>query len=274
MLSYRHSFHAGNFADTFKHLTLCLLLEYLTRKDKPLFYLDTHAGAGVYPMDSVQAQKTGEHLWGINKILPNLSTAPQDARPWLDALAQIRNSRPGHIYPGSPAFAQQLLRQQDRLNLHELHPGDAEKLEIYMGHDRRISVEKSDGLHALKAKLPPKEKRGLIFIDPPYELTKEYDTVAAALNEGMRRFATGTYALWYPVLKDGSNRPALTRMKKAIQHETLEITLSLDTPDFPWNMNGCGLLIINPPWTLKAQLQNCLPWLCNALAGKQAHFTL
>ena len=259
MLSYRHAFHAGNYADVLKHLVQVEILRYLHQKDKPFVYIDTHAGAGLYALDSAAAEKTAEYRDGIGRLQGCDWPALQ---PYLNVVAQL-SERDGqsNLYPGSPAIAQSLLRPQDRAQLYELHPSDHALLSELMQRDRRIRVQQSDGFQGLIASLPPAERRGLVLIDPPYEIKSDYDTVVSTLVKAHKRFATGIYALWYPVVE----RARIDKLEQALRHsgipriQLFELGLSADTDER--GMTSAGMIVINPPWKLEAQMNNVLPWL-------------
>lgn len=271
MLSYRHAFHAGNFADVLKHLIQVEILSYLHQKEKPFVYFDTHSGAGLYSLSSEEAGKNAEYMNGIG-ILRQHPLAGCEA--YLDVVAQVkpqadRSTVPAdRLYPGSPRIAQIMLREQDRAQLHELHPQDFSLLQELMHGDRRIKVEKSDGFNGLIAALPPKERRGLVLIDPPYEVKTDYDTVVSTLIKAHRRFATGIYALWYPVVE----RARIDRLEQQLKDsgiariQLFELGLSADTEGR--GMTSSGMIVINPPWTLMADMQKLLPQLAETLAGK------
>ena len=199
MLSYRHSFHAGNHADVLKHTVQSLIIESLKEKDKPFLYLDTHAGAGRYQLGSEHAERTGEYLEGIARIWQQ-DDLPAELEAYINVVKHFNRSGQLRYYPGSPLIARLLLREQDSLQLTELHPSDYPLLRSEFQKDSRARVEKADGFQQLKAKLPPVSRRGLILIDPPYEMKTDYQAVVSGIAEGYKRFATGTYALWYPVV--------------------------------------------------------------------------
>ncbi|MGS6401049.1 23S rRNA (adenine(2030)-N(6))-methyltransferase RlmJ, partial [Enterobacter hormaechei] len=199
MLSYRHSFHAGNHADVLKHTVQSLIIESLKEKDKPFLYLDTHAGAGRYQLSGEHAERTGEYLEGIARIWQQ-DDLPAELEPYIGVVNHFNRNGQLRYYPGSPLIARQLLREQDSLQLTELHPSDFPLLRSEFQKDNRARVDKADGYQQLKAKLPPVSRRGLVLIDPPYEIKTDYQAVVTGINEGYKRFATGTYALWYPVV--------------------------------------------------------------------------
>lgn len=264
MLSYRHSFHAGNFADLLKHLTQAYILNYLNRKDKPYFYLDTHAGAGLYSLHSLEAEKTAEYRDGIARLFAIEPKHPL-LKEFKALVSSFNTAERLDFYPGSPAIAAKLMRATDRLALHELHPSDHELLNNTFEQDKRIKIEASNGFAAIKAQLPPKERRGLIFIDPPYEVKTDYNTLIKAITEGLERFATGTYAIWYPVIQAETVNAWIKRFKKAGIPNLLRIEHSPLAPTNGYGMTGSGMLIINPPYSLAADFKALLPELNDIL---------
>lgn len=267
MLSYRHAFHAGNFADVLKHLVQVEILLYLQQKDKPFVYIDTHAGAGIYSLSSAEAEKTAEYHNGIGAIAklnwPELNN-------YVQLVGNINRQHKKHnLYPGSPAIAQHLLREQDRAILYELHPNDFKHLQNNMQGDSRVKVHNQDGFQGLLSSLPPQIKRGLVLIDPPYEIKTDYQTVVDTLTKAYRKFATGTYALWYPVVEreriDLLERQLKDSCIKNIQ--LFELGLSADTAGR--GMTSAGMIVINPPWTLADKLAALLPKLAKQLGKEQ-----
>lgn len=288
MFSYRHAFHAGNHADVLKHLVLVQLLDYLNRKDAPYMVIDTHAGAGAYTLDGEYASKSGEAEEGVAKLWGRTDLPPAVAA-YLDPIRTM--NPPGKLrhYPGSPFLAEKLMRAEDRLRLFELHPTDSKllaenvrKLEAHAAANgirtrgKRIIAERADGFAALKALLPPPSRRGLVLIDPPYEDKDDYRKVKQAIEEAQRRFATGTYAVWYPVLGRLESQQLPERLKRIAQSEWLHATLSIGAPGPDGRgLTASGMFIINPPWTLEATLRETLPWLVQQLARDgSARFTL
>ncbi len=264
MLSYRHSFHAGNFADVIKHVVLVEILEYLIRKDKPFTYIDTHAGAGYYALTSEPSGKTREYESGIGKLfgqaLPELAS-------YLSIVGQYNNAGRLAHYPGSPLIARHFLRREDRAWLYELHPRDFELLAANMAGQRSIKVLKEDGLKTFTRLLPPLSRRGLVLIDPSYELKTDYAAVVNALITAHRRFAGGIYALWYPVVE----RERIHQMEKALigsgirDIQLFELGLTADSRGH--GMTAAGMIVINPPWTLLTRMQTILPLLASTLAS-------
>lgn len=270
MLSYRHAFHAGNFADVLKHLIEVEVLSHFHRKDKPFVYIDTHAGAGMYSLDSPQAQKTAEHQQGISAIAS--LTWPHLVEYLTVVRALQTNDTQARLYPGSPSIAQHFLREQDRAFLFELHSTDFPLLAENMAGDRRIKFKQSDGFDGLLALLPPKIKRGLVLIDPSYEVKTDYQRVVTVLMAAYRKFATGTYALWYPVVERERVDLVEAELKASgIRNiQLFELGLKPDTQER--GMTSAGMILINPPYTLKAKMAELLPKLSQHLAGKSGRW--
>ncbi len=267
MLSYRHAFHAGNHADVLKHFVLHQLLQYLNQKDKPYWFIDTHAGAGVYALDEGYATKNAEFESGIARLWSRNDLPP----PLTDYLALVRDlnaEAPRKLYPGSPMVAHRTLRADDRLRLFELHPSDFKLLqENFQQAGRRAKVEQADGFAGLKALLPPPPRRALILIDPPYEEKQDYQRVPAALEDALKRFETGTYAVWYPLLQRPESRNFAERLKRLPAKSWLHVSLTVQTPSPDgFGMHGSGMFVLNPPWTLHATLKETMPWLTKTLA--------
>jgi 23S rRNA (adenine2030-N6)-methyltransferase len=266
LLSYRHAFHAGNFADVLKHLVLVQCLEYLTGKDKPLVFIDTHAGAGGYSLDSDQAGMHREFDQGIGRLW-DLRDPPEAIARYLELVKAFNKTDKLRAYPGSPWFARQLLRPQDRLELFELHPADLELLSRNFHKARRVRLHREDGFKGCLGLLPPVERRGLVLMDPAYEVKSDYLQVIATLTKAHRRFHTGTYLIWYPVVE----RHRIDGMARALKHSGIrdvqQFELGIRAEDRT-GMGSCGLFVVNPPWTLLATLQSVLPWLAERL-GEQ-----
>lgn len=268
-MNYRHHYHAGNHADVLKHVALLELLRLLTAKDKPLAYLESHAGAGGYILDE-EADKTGEWRDGIGKLIDASGAPPAIAR-YLDAVRAWNAGEAGlRRYPGSPGLAADALRGQDRLRLCESQPAVAAELKRRLAdHDPRVQVFVADGYHqALSALLPPPERRGLVLIDPPYEAQlAEFDLVIAALREGLHRFATGTYAIWYPIKLASSLGSFMRRLAALPVKSALTVELWVRATDSPLRLNGSGLAVLNPPWRFDQEAATSwLPWLSRELA--------
>jgi 23S rRNA (adenine2030-N6)-methyltransferase len=259
-LKYRHVFHAGNFADVHKHVTVLALLEALQRKPGGLLYLDTHAGAGLYRLQSTLARRTRESASGIGRLLGRAPAAPE----LINYLARVSEVRaPGsdlELYPGSPVLAARQLRAQDRLAAVESDPIEAATLMESLRGEARAHVERGDGFARLRAWLPPPERRGLVLLDPPYEdSAQDFRHLQQALIEGLRRFETGVFCAWYPIkdLRDTDRwRAALTAR---LGRETLCAELWLHPTDSTAGLNGSGLLIVNPPWQIGDRMRAWLP---------------
>ena len=267
-MNYRHAYHAGNFADVLKHIVLSRLITYMQQKDKAFRVLDTHAGIGLYDLHSIEAQKTGEWIDGIGKIMEK--PLPGDVSlllaPYLDAIRDLNPDGGIKLYPGSPKLARMLFRPQDRLSAMELHPDDAHELGRLFEGDFQVRVTELDGWLTLGAHLPPKEKRGIILVDPPFELEGEYERLVDGLSKGWRRFAGGTFCLWYPLKK---NAPIKTFHEALVNLEIpkmlcAELTVQSDRETE--GLNGSGLIIVNPPFTLKDELHMILPILKERMA--------
>ncbi|WP_417068984.1 23S rRNA (adenine(2030)-N(6))-methyltransferase RlmJ [Niveibacterium terrae] len=276
MLSYRHAFHAGNHADVLKHLILVQLIRYLGQKEKPFWIIDTHAGAGAYSLEEGYATRLGEFQHGVGRLWER-SDLPAAVRDYVEQVRVLNGDGALRLYPGSPWIASQLLRPQDKLRLFELHSTDGELLaENFSDLHRQVQVTLGDGFKGLKALLPPPPRRALVLIDPSYETTSDYSGVVSALEDALRRFPTGTYALWYPLLSRPESRRLPELLKALPAGKWIDATLSVEAArGVGPGMHGSGMFIINPPWTLEATLRETLPWLSEVLAQQQgAHFTL
>ena len=270
-MNYRHAYHAGNFADVLKHIVLSSCLKHLARKDAPFRVIDTHAGAGRYRLDRDEAAKTGEWQAGIGRLLgPDAKPLPAEVAaviaPYLECLRRWSGAGPLTVYPGSPVIAQTMLRSIDRLVANELHRDDAKALEAALGRDRRVKVLNLDGWIALKSLLPPRERRGLVLIDPPFEEPGELIRITEGVTAALDRFATGIYLLWYPI-KDPK---PVARFHRALAElkgvSRLRAELMIRPARNPEVLNGAGLVIVNPPFTLEAELRCVLPALSERLA--------
>ena len=262
IMNYRHAYHAGNFADVLKHVVLIMLVEHLKKKPAPFFYLDTHAGRGVYDLSEAQAQRSGEYKNGIGRLLeaPAASLPPEVA----SYVGLVRASAgKGHsaitAYPGSPAIVARLRRPDDRLVLMETHPKEAAALRTALGRHRQVSVLESDGYAALKAQLPPRENRGLVLIDPPYESDAEFDRVLAGLEVAHGRWPTGTLCVWYPLTARAGPLRFQRELEGSGLRKVLDVRLSVLPADAQVGMAGAGLVIVNPPWLLDERLRELLP---------------
>jgi 23S rRNA (adenine2030-N6)-methyltransferase len=267
-MNYRHSYHAGNFADVLKHAVLAQIITYLKRKDQAFRVIDTHAGIGVYNLSSTEAQKTGEWRDGIGR-LTGAELSPElkaFLAPWIAAVETLNPEGGVLTYPGSPKISRLVMRKQDRLTAIELHPEDAQQLRTAFEGDYQTRVIELDGWLSLGAHLPPKEKRGLVLIDPPFEAEGEYDRMIDGLARATRRFPGGTYMLWHPIKADS---PLAAFDKKLIalgRPRTLTVRLMARDNITAPGLNGSGLVIINPPFTLEADIKQVLPELTRLLA--------
>lgn len=274
-MNYRHSYHVGCFADVFKHIILIALFEKLASKETAFAYLDTHAGVGLYDLFNEKTQKTREYENGIIKLIHH-SNAPTLIQRYLDCVSQFNlNSETLRYYPGSPAIAKQLMRSQDRSMLCEWHPEEYQTLKRYFFHDKNVAVHHQNGYQALKSLLPPKERRGIILIDPPYEKPDELMQVGAHIAQALQKFATGVYALWYPI----KERRAIDRFHQTLRDQIKQPILIAELSIYPetsnTQLNGNGMAIINPPFQLEQTLQDVLPWLWKTLSeNKQGHYSL
>jgi 23S rRNA (adenine2030-N6)-methyltransferase len=276
-MNYRHVYHAGNFADVVKHAVLALVVEHLKLKPAPFRVIDTHAGIGLYDLSSEPAQKTGEWREGIGRVM-EADLAPPLANllaPYLGVVRQLNTDGPLLRYPGSPLIARALMRDADRLIVNELHPEDQQELKALFARDRHVKVMELDAWTAVKALLPPPERRGVILIDPAFEETGELDRLVAALSEAAKRFAGGTYLLWYPI-KELRPVAAFRRDVAALAlPKALAIELMIRGGEDETRLNGAGLIAVNAPFTLAASLKILLPELARVLAqGKGAGFRL
>ncbi len=290
MLSYRHAFHAGNHADVLKHVVLIQLLRYLNQKDAPYMVIDTHAGAGVYALDTGYAAKNTEYDTGISRLWDR-TDLPVALAEYVQLIKEMNPSGKMRYYPGSPYCADKIAREQDRIRLFELHPSEVKilqenfrKVEAHAAaqgqrpsaRGKRVMVQKGDGFAGLKALLPPPSRRGLVLIDPPYEVKEDYRYVKNTLVDALTRFATGTYAVWYPVLQRMESRQLPDKLKQLPCNGWLNVTLSISSPaPDGFGLHSSGMFIINPPWTLEPTLRELMPYLVKVLGNDEgAGFTL
>jgi 23S rRNA (adenine2030-N6)-methyltransferase len=266
-VNYRHHYHAGNYADVFKHALMLPLLAGLQRKEKGLLYLDTHAGRGVYELETTSVLPDGRERapeWpaGIGRLW-NEPNPPAGLAPYLEIVRAFnakKHGQPGELrfYPGSPCIVREKLRTQDRAVLCELRADDAATLDIEVGGDRRMRVQVVDGYQALKAQLPPPEKRAFILIDPPFESLSEYPDILAGLREGLRRLPSGTFAVWYPITERARSEEFKQRLVELDPPPTLCAELQIAAEASAVRMKGCGLIVINPPWQVDSELRSTL----------------
>jgi 23S rRNA (adenine2030-N6)-methyltransferase len=267
MLSYRHAFHAGSHADVLKHLVLMLCLQHMNSKDKPYTVVDTHAGAGLYLLDTEQARRTGESINGIGKLWQR-NDWPAPLAGLMALIKQANQTGQLLRYPGSPWLIDHLARPIDRLRFCELHSTDFALLRRqYKDAGRRVAVYQDDGFEVLKASLPPPSRRALILIDPSYEIKSDYMKVVAAIKDSLKRFATGTLLVWHPLIPQLEANQLPEKLKKAGAAHWLHATLSVNAPSTQGRgMHGSGMFVVNPPWTLAATLNDTLPYLADILA--------
>jgi len=271
MLSYRHAFHAGNHADVLKHTVLVHLLAYLTQKDKPLWFVDTHAGAAVYALEEGYATKNAEYDSGIARLWERVDLP----LPLTDYVAQVRALNPDGVlrrYPGSPQLALQLLRPKDRLRMFELHSTESGLLQQYFrGDSPRAMVQAGDGFAGLQAQLPPPSRRALVLIDPSYEDKGDYRNVLTALRDAQKRFAAGVYAVWYPQVQRRESRAFPDQLKQLQEKDWLHVTLTVKQPVAGgYGLHGSGMFVLNPPWLLPKALDLAMPYLARVLAQDAA----
>ncbi len=267
MLSYRHAFHAGNHADVLKHFVLDQVLAYAAQKDKSYWYIDTHAGAGLYQLDKGYATQNAEFTSGISRIA-NSTTLLEPVAAYLETLKKLNLNKVLNLYPGSPMIAKAHLRADDKMRLFELHPSDCKLLiENFKDEGRQVKIEALDGFAGLKSILPPPSKRAVVLIDPPYEEKQDYQRVADCIKDSIVRFATGTYVVWYPLLQRPEPLAMVNKLKALYPNNWLNVSLAVQAPcEEGFGMFGSGLYIINPPWTLPKILEETMPRLTKILA--------
>lgn len=265
-MNYRHIFHAGNFCDVMKHIIFMRLLSYMKRKEKAFRVIDTHAGIGLYDLSTNEARKTFEWHSGIGRLLTKkASDMPSGVADYLELVTSL-NKDEFTIYPGSPIIARQLLRKQDRLTVTELHEDDFKILSHHFSGDHQVKTIHLDGWFALGSFVPPKEKRGCVLIDPPYENRDDFTVMAAKLHKALRRWPGGTYALWYPL----KNKSSVSAFKNNLNHASFQDAFTAEIwvsdPNGESQLFGSGMLIINPPYILADELHTILPYLARVMA--------
>jgi 23S rRNA (adenine2030-N6)-methyltransferase len=268
MLSYRHQFHAGNVSDVFKHALLSRLLIALSRKDKPYFMLDTHAGLGLYDLEHPWSQKTAEWRMGIGRIWAR-ADAPAALQPYLEI---VRADNPdGHLrhYPGSPRIARKLMRADDRLALCELNKDDCATLKAVFADARHTAIHNQDGFSAIRAFLPPQERRGLTFIDASFDQADEFGRIMRSVKEAHARFATGMIAVWYPLMAPSAMQAFARSLQGAGLPKTLQLELTVHPDDWTEHIRGSGMVIVNPPFGLDKEARPLLDWLWQALSPQK-----
>lgn len=270
-MNYRHIYHAGNFADVLKHSVLIALIQSLLHKNTAFCYLETHAGTGCYDLFSEAAQKNKEFENGIKKII-EANDPPHLIQDYLACIAKLNKPNEWRYYPGSPFFARYFLRTEDRIILSEWHPEEMHALKKFFAEDKHVAIHKQDGYQSLKAFLPPKERRGLVFIDPPYEKNNELMSLPTLLTQTIKRFETGIYAIWYPIKSERENTLFHRELKEKIERPFLTAELCI-YPQMAQQLNGSGMAIINPPWKIDQRLNETLAWLWNVLHHDPAEDT-
>lgn len=263
MLSYRHGFHAGNHADVLKHWVCVLTAQYMAKKDKPFFYIDTHSGAGVFSLTDHLAKKTNESEGGIQTMWDE--KVPTVLKDYMGVINQLNPGERLKLYPGSPWFVRQFLRPNDKVRLFELHPQDFQLLRKNFSTDKIVAIEKQDGFAGLKALLPPPTKRAMVVIDPPYEQAKEYHQVVTALESSLKRFPQGVYIIWYPLINRNDKQKMSETMARKLKNlkpkSFLDVRFWVSGDNEEQGMYGSGMVIMNPPWNLEQQLNEGLPFL-------------
>ncbi len=279
MFSYRHAFHAGNHADVLKHCILIHTLDYFKQKDKAFWVIDTHAGTGAYDLSGKWANQSGESNSGLNKIL-NSNHQPELVANYIKAIKAFNHGKQTNLYPGSPSLSYLSLRAQDKLFLFELLEAEHTDLvrlfsKKYQADANQVKITLADGFKAINALLPPAPRRGIILIDPSYENKEDYKFVIDTVKNGLKRFAQGCYLIWHPLVQR-IQANELQRSLKNLPVSWLHATLTVKKPSTDGlGMHGSGMFIINPPWQLESQLNESLPWLCDALAkDNKANFTI
>lgn len=280
MFSYRHAFHAGNHADVLKHTVLIAILQHLTLKETALMAFDTHAGAGLYRLDGDYAQTSAEAAEGIGKLQDLKGPVPAALQAYLDVIDSFNTQKPWKVYPGSPFIIQKFLRERDKLKAYEIHPTDAKTLAANIAQleaGRQVAVLREDGFDGVRKLLPPPSRRGLLLCDPSFEMKNDYARIPAMVGDALQRFATGTYAVWYPIIPRPEAHDLPKRLKTLAQRADrpwLHATLTIKSSKIYQDENGedirpglpaSGMFIINPPHTLKEALKDTLPYLVKAL---------
>jgi 23S rRNA (adenine2030-N6)-methyltransferase len=273
MLSYRHAFHAGNHADVLKHSVVVQLLRHLGQKDKSYWYIDTHAGAGVYSLTEGYAAKTAEFETGIARLWSR-TDLPSMLADYVDEIRALNPDGTLQFYPGSPYLAWRMLREQDRMRLFELHTTEIDVLRHnFRDAGRRAMIYEGDGFDGIKALLPPPPRRGLVLVDPSYEDKRDYARTLNCIEESLKRFATGTYAVWYPQVTRLESQRFPDQLKRLQPKNWLQVALTVSThPADGFGLFGSGMFIFNPPYTLAGALKDALPYLVKTLGqdGKAA----
>jgi 23S rRNA (adenine2030-N6)-methyltransferase len=266
-VNYRHAFHAGNFADVMKHALLVRILVHLRRKETPFRVVDTHAGIGFYDLEADEAARTGEWQGGVARIEQPFAPDVEDLlQPYRAVLADVRARRGASVYPGSPAIIREMLRREDRAIFLEMHPEDGELLSERFNEVQNTKVMRLDGWVGLYGLIPPKERRGLVLVDPPYEEPDELARAVPRLARAVEKWPTGIFAFWYPIKDRRETDGFAAALRKSIGREALRLELLVDDPADRTRLNGSGLLVVNPPWTLAADAEAMLPAIAERLA--------
>ncbi len=269
-MNYRHAFHAGNFADVVKHIILTRILAYLMRKDAAFRVIDTHAGLGIYDLFGDQAEKTGEWQDGIGRLI-HVKRPPEVEpllAPYLDAVRAQNPDGNLRYYPGSPFITRHMLRDQDRLMGFELHPVDADRLKENFAGDFQTRITQLDAWKIFGTHLPPKEKRGLVLVDPPFEEKGEFSRMVKSLVQGHQRWPGGTYAYWYPIKEPGEVDAYIKALKATGIPKILRIELTIRQPSEPPRLHGTGMVVVNPPYVLEDEMRTVLPMLAGLLSDE------
>jgi 23S rRNA (adenine2030-N6)-methyltransferase len=264
MLSYRHMFHAGNFADVFKHALLTRLLVALGAKEKPYFYLDTHAGIGRYDLMHAWAQKAREYENGIARLW-NAVDLPRELEPYMSAVRAANPHPTLRYYPGSPLIAKRFARANDRMALVELNRTDSQELASVMAGERHVSVQCMDAYESLGTYLPPAERRGLVLIDSSFDRARELDRLVKALRHAHARWATGVYAIWYPLMEPGPMRDFARDVQRSGIRKVVRAELVVRERDETGIVPGCGMLVVNPPWRFDDEARTIVRYLAKKL---------
>ncbi len=278
MLSYRHGFHAGNHADVLKHLIYQFVLSYMGQKDKPFSIVDTHAGAGAYKLSGDFAAKNKEYESGINKLWQNPDTdMPESVKNYVDAVKRFNQQSDCNdleVYPGSPWFALDGVPLEGKTFFHELHPADFELLRQFVRTNRYRKAIKGDGFVESVGLFPPASKRGVVIVDPPYEMKDDYLRVVEYIHKMWKRFSSGVYLIWYPVVdRYRINKMEQDLIKSGISNiQQFELNIADDTDEK--GMTGSGMIVINPPWTLKQEMETALPYLVSTLTNNQGNYRI
>jgi len=269
-MNYRHSFHAGNFADVLKHLILVRVLLHLLKKDSAFRVIETHAGTGMYDLDSNEASRTNEWQYGVGRLMDR-PLAGEEAKllePYLSIIRSENSDEKLRYYPGSPLIALKLCREQDRLIFCELHPEEYKALRCNLRGDKRAKAIEINGWTALSAYLPPKERRGVVLIDPAFEEAQEFERLATGLADAYSRWERGTYLLWYPLKGKADSRSLERQIANLKISKTLRIELAIGAVRTEAPLAACGMIIVNPPWTLESELKSLLPPLVERLGRR------